>query len=528
MIRLFICCFVLLLASCAQVVTPAGGPIDNIPPAAVKYNPDSAARNIRPSKIEIQFNEYVQLKDLPKNLVVSPSLKHPADVTASNKTITVKLKDTLEDNTTYIIDFGKAITDITEANAKEFKYVFSTGPFIDTMKFFGTVENALTKEREADFMVFLYRNMSDSTPYKEKPYYYTRADKTGNFNFTNIKPGTYRLFALKDGNSNFIPDQGEAIAFASEPVEVNGKTSGDLKSFIEEPFKTIIKKPEIPLPGKILVSYNRPVKNIDVVFPDPKKSVTVVSKERSRNNDSLAVWYKDATSDSVVFIAVTEATRDTIEKKLPTIKQMKGGNPYKISSSSIDAQNAIKGKSVTFETTAPLTKIDTSKISVTTYKTSHPFIIKLDSLYQRTFKLTHLIVEDTVYKVTMLPGALKFFNGEVNDTITVQYRRRPSKAYGSVDLKLKNPPASGILQLLTEKGDIRSVMQIRKGTNYDMIVDELEPGSYSARFIEDINENKKWDTGNYLKKTQPENVIYFSKKLQVKASWEVEETWDMK
>jgi hypothetical protein len=117
MIRYLIICFTaVLLASCAQVVTPAGGPVDNIPPKVVRYIPDSAALNVKPQKIQIQFNEYIQLKELQKNLVVSPTPKTQPDITASGKTLTIKLEDTLEDNTTYIINFGRSVHKLRSFN----------------------------------------------------------------------------------------------------------------------------------------------------------------------------------------------------------------------------------------------------------------------------------------------------------------------------------------------------------------------------------------------------------------------------
>jgi uncharacterized protein (DUF2141 family) len=527
MSRLVVISFLLLLASCAQIVTPAGGPVDRVPPKAKKYSPDSAGRNIRPSTITIEFNEYIQLKDLQKNLIIAPAFKNQPDISASGKILSIKLKDTLEENTTYIFDFGSAIADITESNSKPFKYIFSTGPEIDTIEISGTIENAFTREKESDFFVYLYKSLSDSAPYKEKPYYYTRAEKSGSYTFTNIKAGRYKLFALKDANNNFIPDLNEPIAFISEPIEVNSDTSFSLRSFTEIPSKTLIGKPTSAMPGKLLITYNKPVKKIEIDFPVKRKSLSGIIKEYSKTNDSLTIWYKEALSDSVIMIATTDVTRDTIERKLPKEKSGRDGNPFKIIGSNINAQGYIKGGFLYFEASAPIDSFDTALINIQGGAKTNTFKVKPDSTYYRTFRLTHKILDDSVYQLTMLPGALKFFNGYLNDTISIRYSRKSSKSYGTITLKLKNAPEDGILQIIAEKGEIKGETHVNKGSNIDIVVEELEPGTYRARYMEDPNNNKKWDTGNYLDKLQPERVSYFDKSLDVKASWDLEEVWDL-
>ncbi|GAB4132287.1 MAG: hypothetical protein Fur0041_03440 [Bacteroidia bacterium] len=166
--------------SCAQVIAPSGGPKDTQPPHAVKYSPDSAAVNFTGKKIVIRFDEYIQLNDLNNQLVVSPALSNMPEVEVRKKELIITLKDTLKPNTTFSMSFGNAIHDITENNAADnFRYVFSTGPVVDSLHIGGIVRNALTQEPEKNVLVMLYENLKDSAPIQQKPYYFTKTNNSG-------------------------------------------------------------------------------------------------------------------------------------------------------------------------------------------------------------------------------------------------------------------------------------------------------------------------------------------------------------
>ncbi len=518
--------FLLFITSCAQIVSPTGGPVDITPPSAVGYLPDSAATNIKPSRIAIQFNEYIQLRDVAKEFVISPSLKNIPDVTATSKTVTVRIKDTLEDNTTYIIDFGRSIADITESNSTPFRYIFSTGPTIDSLELTGKIENVLTKKPEPDFTVMLYKTFSDSAPYNLKPYYYTRTNKEGIFRFTNLKAGTYKLFSLKDANNNFIPDLEEAIAFTEDPVVIDTSTAElKLESFIEAPTKIFIRKTELPFPGKIQMVYSKDAGDVSINFPEEKKSATLIQTEYSTGKDTITLWFTNPQSDSILFIAKTAFTSDTLEKKLPTAKGRKGGEQYGIVSSEIEPQGMIYKDDITFITTAPLDSINTKLIRLKTGQKDTTVVISHDTLLNKTFTLKMKFDQDTVNRLMFLPGALTFFNGNRNDTIGYTFVKKSTDTFGTLLLTMENVTVPVIVEVMNEQGHIKGRMVTAPGKDNTLFLKNLVPGSYSARMIIDSNDNGKWDTGNYLGKTKPEKVIQLNKGLPVKAGWDLEETW---
>jgi hypothetical protein len=188
---------------CAQIGTPTGGPRDSIAPVLIKATPDIRAVNITGNRISFQFNEYVEVMESQKNVLVSPMQKNSPFVNYNLRNVTVRLRDTLLPNTTYSINFGNAIRDVNEGNVfKDFTYVFSTGNSIDSASISGKVLLAETGLVDSTISVILYRNLADSAVKTLRPDYLARLDGEGNFRFSYLPEGTFKLYALKDTDGN--------------------------------------------------------------------------------------------------------------------------------------------------------------------------------------------------------------------------------------------------------------------------------------------------------------------------------------
>lgn len=211
---------------CAQIGMPTGGPKDTIPPALVRAIPAESTTNFTGNKILLEFNEYVELKELQNNLQVSPYPKNNPVVSNKLKTISIKLKDSLLPNTTYAIDFGAAIADLNEGNPfRNYTYVFSTGPALDSLELSGKVMLAETGGTDSTLMVLLHRNAADSSIEKNKPDFITRLRGDGSFRFNYLPSGTYRVYALKDNDgSKTYNAPTELFAFLSEEINLSGNT----------------------------------------------------------------------------------------------------------------------------------------------------------------------------------------------------------------------------------------------------------------------------------------------------------------
>lgn len=344
------CSISFLITGCAQIGAPTGGPKDSIPPELVSATPKLLSTNFSGNKVTLVFNEYVDVQDVQTNLLVSPFPKINPQVEFKLKTITVKLKDTLLENTTYAINFGNAIRDNNEGNPfRNFTYVFSTGNTIDSLQLSGQVIIAETGKKDSTLVAMLYRNVHDSVVQKRKPDYIAKLDSSGNFKFTNLSAGSYKVYALKDGdggktyNSNI-----ELFAFADSEVIVSDSSAPiTLHAFAEEKeikkataaapakagspadkklkYTTSLSNKEQDLLTGFLLTVNHPLKTFDpqkiiltdtnynkigsTITIDSTQKIIQISTKWKEENQYLLLVSKDAISDS----AGTELTRsDTI------------------------------------------------------------------------------------------------------------------------------------------------------------------------------------------------------------------------
>lgn len=211
-----------LFESCANIIPPLGGPKDTLPPIPLSYQPKDSTLNFKGQRIVFSFNEYVTLDQIQENLLVSPTPKIRPTVESKLRTVTVKLRDTLEPNTTYTLNFGKAIRDVNENNPlTNFTYTFSTGSYIDSVELTGNVILAETGKHDSTLIVLLHRNLDDSAVAKEYPRYYTRVDSSGNYHFKNLAPGTYALYALKNEGVPQYADSTQLFAFHPQHIVLN-------------------------------------------------------------------------------------------------------------------------------------------------------------------------------------------------------------------------------------------------------------------------------------------------------------------
>lgn len=231
--RLLLIAICTMFIGCGQQIPPTGGPRDSLPPKLVAAFPPYGTKNFKSDKIILEFNEYISLDKPFEKLIYSPTPKINPLADGKLRTVTIKIKDTLEENTTYSIDFGNAIRDINENNTLDnFYYTFSTGSYIDSGFLVGQILLAETGKTDSTMLAVLHNKLEDSTIAKERPRYYTRLNKDGNFVFRNLRPGKYNIFGLKDVDGGKKYDQTtELIAFLDSSIEIGTDTSVILYAF---------------------------------------------------------------------------------------------------------------------------------------------------------------------------------------------------------------------------------------------------------------------------------------------------------
>ena len=529
---LFLIVLVLSFSQCAKKGRPDGGAKDEDAPLFVTANPPYETINFDKNEINIYFNEYIKLKDLNKQLIISPPLnpENPTLISpqgSPSKYIKIQILDTLLENSTYIFDFGNSVQDNNEANTLErFKYVFSTGAYIDSLTLSGSVKNSFKSESVENIKLLLYRLDSaytDSAVYNRKPDYVTSTLDSSNYEFSNLRKGNYLLVALNDAGSDYVFNpKTDEIGFLKDTIWLprDSIIKTELSIFKEELPYTFRRGKEIRK-GQLIFGYQGKPSNIKIenLSAVPDNFQTIIFPEKDK--DTLNLWHSPIEKDSLIFKISNNNIIDTITVALRK-KQLDSLTVTKITGGVLNIKDTLF-----FSTNNPIIKIDTSKINFvhtdSIYITYKAFISKKESsvgfLFEKKFK--------TSYKLNLYPDALVDIFETSNDTVTSQFRTRSIEDYGEISLAIQNPEKVPVIIQLTDINDV-TVAQETSSENKTISFNYLIPKKYKIRIIYDTNNNGKWDTGNYLEKKQPEPVQYFPEVQEIRPNWVLNEVIKIK
>ncbi|MEO6178122.1 MAG: Ig-like domain-containing protein [Flavobacterium circumlabens] len=521
----------LLMMSCAKRGSITGGLKDTLAPVLISSSPKNLSTDFKGDEITLTFDEYIKLKNINKQLIISPPMKHEPLITPTNvsRFITIKLRDTLQPNTTYSLNFGQGITDNNEGNAyNQFKYVFSTGSYIDSLSLNGKIKDAYEKNVDNFVSVMLYEvndKFKDSVIYKENPRYITNTlDSMRTFKFENLKAGKYLLLALKDkGSNNKFNPKDDKIGFLKSYITVPNDSVFEVELFKETlPLKTF--KPIQASGNRLLLPYEgkQNFKNSKpkiVLKNNTEVLETIVTQFPKK--DSLQVWYKTLKADSLSL----EVERESYKKRF-TVK-IKDQKKDTLNIKAV--QNGIINfrERFTLETETPLVKFDKSKIRlVNKDSVAVDFTTEYDEFDQKMyvdFKKEPL----EKYHFTFFPGALTDFYEKANDTLSYKLTTKELADYGNLILNLKNVKRFPIIvQLTNKKGDIILAEAYSEGET-KIEFNLIEPNAFTIRVIYDDNKNKIYDPGSFLEKRLAEEVYYYQQEFDVRANWDRNETVDL-
>ena len=522
---------VFLMLSCAKRGSITGGLKDTLAPVLKYSSPKNMSTNFEGDEIILGFDEYVKLKNLNKQLIISPPMKHEPLIlpTTASKVITIKIKDTLQPNTTYSFNFGQSIADNNEGNAiNQFKYIFSTGPYIDSLSISGQIKDAYEKNVDNFVSVMLYEvndTFKDSIIYKQSPRYITNTlDSLRTFKLENLKAGKYLLVALKDkgGNNRYNPKD-DKIGFLKHYITVPNDTVFELELFKEvlplkafKPIQASGNRLYLPYEGKQDFKTSKPkivLKHGDEVL---ETIVTAFPKK-----DSLQVWYKPLKADSLSM----EVSRDTYNKRFSfKVKDIKKDtlNIKAVQNGVINFRDRF-----TLESATPLVKFDKSKIRlVNKDSVAVDFTTEYDEFEQKLYVDFKKEPVDK-YNVTFFPGALTDFYEKTNDTLAYKLTTKEHADYGNLVLNLRNVKRFPIIvEITNKKGDVVLASAYSEG-NTKITFDLLQPEAFTLRITYDDNKNKRYDAGSFLNKTYSEEVFYYQKEVDVRTNWDVDETIDL-
>lgn len=513
--------FILALAvvGCAKRGNINGGLKDTIAPVMRFSTPPNYNTNFNVKEIRITFDEYIKIKDVNKQLIVSPPMEYAPVITptVASKYINIRIKDTLKPNTTYSFNFGSSIQDNNEGNPyQQFKYVFSTGSYIDSLTLGGTVKDAFKKDVESFVSVMLYEadeKFTDSIVYKENPRYITNTlDSLKSFKLENLKEGKYMLIALKDYNNNFkFNANKDKIAFKKEFITIPTDSVFELKLFNEiPPFKG--QKPYQASGNRLVIPFEGNADNLEIALKNNGQTMPF-KLTKFPEKDSLQLWFQPLKVDSLgvslkkgkfdkeYFVRIKEFKKDTLSF---SPKQSGILHPR---------------ERFTINASLPIINIDKSKINLMNKDSvAVAFTTEYDE-FNQNIMIDFPREELQTYSISALPGAFNSYMETSNDSLKYSLKTQAISEYATMSLTLKNAKRFPIIvELINKKGEVLASKYSEGSTLIEF--EGLQPETINVRAIYDDNKNKVWDTGNYLEKLQPEEVIYYREEILVRANWD--------
>jgi hypothetical protein len=556
------------LTRCANAVSPSGGPKDITPPSVKACIPPNNSTWFKGKTIRVEFDEFVTAETSGDKILISPPLSEQPDYRLHGKGLNIVFADTLRPHTTYSIDFGTAISDITENNKLTgFRYAFSTGGVLDSLMLEGKVTDAFTTSPAKEVLVMLYTLDNDtvppdSLPVLVKPLYMTRTKEDGSFSLTNLAPGKYKIFALADKSGDMlfnlkgeqiafadslvspwyrhpaVPDTSSADSVAADTAAVHANASQTISLRIFEPADSVqsLDKSTLVRDGMASLIFRYPPRDLRIVPLNLDSLAEFFLPDPGVTGDTMTLWLYGNLPDSVrLKVSADRMKTDTIEFPVkftdPNKKPKKGvvekPKPLEVTSNSRGGIfNHFKGPLI-LTTSYPLRSYDLSAIRLIDGKdTLKPAAVITDPV-QRNIVVKHRWAEAKPYQLFIPDSALRSVNGLANDTLRVRFRTADARNYGNLKINLTVPEGipQVIVQLMTDNEKILEEVVVNKTGRISF--DYLLPSKYKIKFITDLNSNRHWDSGDYFRKIQPEPVSYFPRILDLRANWDVEENWNL-
>lgn len=516
----------LLTASCAVRVSPAGGEKDVKPPKLLSSVPDTNSTSFRDREVRLRFDEYVQLNDVQGQFIMSPPGKKNPEVNYNRREVIVKLPDSLRANTTYVLNFGKSIVDVHEGNALEdFRFVFSTGEWIDSLRMTGRVEDAWLEEAEKNISILAYSiqagDTTDSLPFRRKPDYYSRTNEKGVFIVSNMASGTYRIFAVDDKNNNLLCDpMDERLGFANDVVNLPDSVSLLFRIALTEAHVPRLLRQTRTDKVSAEVLFNKPVN--ELLLKDLSGNPWLGYHQLYARRDTLALWLKDSISDSLQLVLFDGM--EVIDTLLITMSGLGGDKDPALKlrfNSASDPITAGPDKDLLFRGLHPVRATDTL-ISLLEDSTTIKARLFSDSLNSTLMHIRHSWKPGSRYSLMLPSGTLRDVYGSTHDTLRSKFEFPTAEKSAELSVRLigLTPGEHYLFELINEKQDVMRGFTVKGDTLLTMAF--LPAGPARIRIIHDANRNGFWTGSAFGSGRQPEQVYYHPEPLQLRANWELE------
>jgi len=552
----------MIISHCAHPVLPTGGLKDIVPPEALAATPENYSTGFSSSRAVLTFDEYIQLKEPSKEIFISPPIKLRPDFKVKGKSLVIEFQEPLRENATYTIYFGNAIVDLTEGNPlRNFEYVFSTGPVIDSLSVSGKVYQAFDLKPAADVLAMVYLDNNDTLPFdslplRVPPVNVSRASKEGEFHINNLPAGQYKLFILEDLNNNFYHDlAAERIGFIKETIMPAEKKVGrnitepgdttllpDSLLVIEESLKVyLFEGPDSVqrllgkhLTGREKITYvfRMPLDTAEISLVNFPDTIPWHVRELNSGKDSLTLWLRREIPDTLSIRLETgglpaDTSRFVLREESSPGPRRKASGQDRLTVNSTSVPQKDLNRDFILVFSAPLTRFSTEKLVLATPEdTLSPPTEFLDLLHRKV-RVDHAWKPGMNYVLT-IPDSCAWSIGEkTNQRRELVFSTKSMEDYGVLVMNYIFPEGGGqyIVQLVGDKETVlrSDLLPVPGKITYDYI----RPGKYKIKAIADVNHNGRWDTGNYRLQRLPEPVYYFPLEIAVRANWELQEEWTL-
>ncbi|WP_316840972.1 Ig-like domain-containing protein [Pedobacter gandavensis] len=515
-----------VIYSCASIQQPQGGPRDTEAPKVLSMEPKNFTTNFKEKKIILEFDEYFKLQNEGKEFSISPELKTAPILKVKKKLLEITFPDSLEKNTTYTLNFGKLIADINENNVlKNFSYVFSTGPKLDSLSIKGKVSNSITGEPEIEAVAFILPLERDTLFGKSRPAIYALTDSSGHYSLNNLREGTYKVYALKEKGGDKIYQQStDEIGYIKEPIVLKKNLdSVNIQIFKENAsvFRVVDKR--INADGSISFAFNQKLQKPEVNVVNPAALDATKYLKLSKNNDSLKMWLTDLSFDS------TKISIKENGKLLQTTTLNRGKKETYTraltATDNLEDRSLNPNKPFKLAFNFPILSTDISKIQLLEDSVKRTnFTIEKDSADFLSYYIKYPWRVKKSYEMKFEAGAFTGIFNTKNKEFTKDFKLGSKDDYGTLILKLIVPEKdkSYIVEVIDANKNPVNTMVITKDTIVRF--NNYKSGKYFTRITYDTNKNQKWDTGNVAEGTQPEKIWNEPKELSIRALWERNET----
>ena len=513
--NIFILCMIALVAGCAQVRSISGGEKDTTAPKVIASFPPSNSIRFTGNGFELAFDEYVQLRDLQKELLVSPPLKKLPKVKVRQRSVVVAWDDTLQAETTYIFQFGKSIADVNESNIlNDFSFVFSTGDQLDSLHCEGYAVNAFSDKPSSGIKVLLFDSLRHVVAAETRPAYFARTDEQGRFRFDYLRNGKYVLCALTDENGNNHFDIGESIDWLNDiqTQPISDSTRHNLQLSI--PRDTVARSFDYLTDSSGVLKFS--------VNPWLKQT-----RVQSLNGDSVAQWMRSDTLYAAALRACSKRSEVVVyngETALDTLMLQRTPDEssyMKLTHSA--SQKMLANAPITIQSKRPIQTVVDSLLKF--YADSVEIRGESSAVDPGMRELRFNRAPGADYRIVALPGWITDDCDETNDTLEWSFSIYDAKELGSLRFKLPEDvlKAPHFFQLFDRAG--RIVHSENPIQTADILIEQLIAGDYTAVVCEDANQNGLFDPLTLTPFLRSERSHAYAKPIQVRANWEVVIDW---